>query len=199
MRRRLRHIAVRWKLDALKCTHCALSSLISIFSDPFACALFLTTRGASVHKKLLYGSVCLLPVTSVFTVGFQSFFWAVVSTSNSKQFCQLEDLMFSSTIIILDLLLFLLCQVLAKGQRMWLHSSLLHTFQVYILVQVVLTLWAITWYDCLLLVFFSRLQVLPLPNIPFFWVLFRSYSHWRALQVCETIQLVLQDFVSTCK
>lgn len=31
--------------------------------------------------------------------------------------------------------------------------------------------------------FISSLQVLPLPNIPFFWVLFRTYSHWRALQV----------------
>ncbi|MCL7024955.1 hypothetical protein MKW94_023379, partial [Papaver nudicaule] len=24
--------------------------------------------------------------------------------------------------------------------------------------------------------------VLPLPNIQFFWTLFRTYSHWRALQ-----------------
>ncbi|KAF0935655.1 hypothetical protein E2562_035105 [Oryza meyeriana var. granulata] len=51
----------------------------------------IAVRGASVHRKFLYGSVCLLPVTSVF-------------------------------------------------------------------------------------------MVLPLPNIPFFWVLFRAYSHWRALQ-----------------
>lgn len=95
-------------------------SLISIFSDPNARALFLTTRGASVHKKFLYGSVCLLPVTSVFMVGLQSFFGVVVSstTNNSKQFCQLKGLIFSSDIIILDLLLILLCQVLAKGQRM---------------------------------------------------------------------------------
>ncbi|KAE9467956.1 hypothetical protein C3L33_00062, partial [Rhododendron williamsianum] len=28
-------------------------------------------------------------------------------------------------------------------------------------------------------------KVLPLPNIPFFWVLFRSYSHWRALKVLQ--------------
>lgn len=31
--------------------------------------------------------------------------------------------------------------------------------------------------------YFHVMQVLPLPNIPFFWVLFRTYSHWRALQV----------------
>ena len=29
----------------------------------------------------------------------------------------------------------------------------------------------------------NTLQILPLPNVPFFWVLFRTYSHWRALQV----------------
>ncbi|KAL6576917.1 hypothetical protein OROMI_011193 [Orobanche minor] len=29
----------------------------------------------------------------------------------------------------------------------------------------------------------SAFMVLPLPNIPFFWCLFRTYSHWRALQV----------------
>ena len=40
---------------------------------------------------------------------------------------------------------------------------------------------------------FIQVQVLPLPNIPFFWVLFRAYSHWRALQVCEVIHLVLRD------
>ncbi|KAK8294184.1 hypothetical protein V6Z12_D06G238700 [Gossypium hirsutum] len=31
----------------------------------------------------------------------------------------------------------------------------------------------------------TALAVLPLPNIPFFWVLFRTYSHWRALQMME--------------
>ncbi|XP_002453312.1 uncharacterized protein C23H3.12c [Sorghum bicolor] len=62
----------------------------------------IAVRGASVHKKFLYGSVCLLPVTSVFTV-------------------------------------------------------------------------------------------LPLPNIPFFWVLFRAYSHWRALQGSERLQLLVSD------
>ncbi|KAE8669751.1 Regulatory particle triple-A 1A [Hibiscus syriacus] len=29
----------------------------------------------------------------------------------------------------------------------------------------------------------TAFTVLPLPNIPFFWVLFRTYSHWQALQV----------------
>lgn len=29
----------------------------------------------------------------------------------------------------------------------------------------------------------SALSVLPLPNVPFFWILFRTYSHWRALQL----------------
>ncbi|KAL6629150.1 hypothetical protein ACP70R_028915 [Stipagrostis hirtigluma subsp. patula] len=59
-------------------------------------------RGASVHRKFLYGSVCLLPVTSIF-------------------------------------------------------------------------------------------MVLPLPNIPFFWMLFRAYSHWRALQGSERLQLLVSD------
>ncbi|MBA0779253.1 hypothetical protein Gotri_003522 [Gossypium trilobum] len=30
---------------------------------------------------------------------------------------------------------------------------------------------------------FPFIQVLPLPNVIFFWVLFRTYSHWQALQV----------------
>ncbi|KAG6511770.1 hypothetical protein ZIOFF_029847 [Zingiber officinale] len=29
------------------------------------------------------------------------------------------------------------------------------------------------------------LQILPLPNVPFFWVLFRAYSHWRALKFLQ--------------
>ncbi|XP_072087205.1 uncharacterized protein [Arachis hypogaea] len=33
-----------------------------------------------------------------------------------------------------------------------------------------------------LIPFFSTLMVLPFPNITFFWVSFRAYSHWRALQ-----------------
>ncbi|XP_074301900.1 uncharacterized protein LOC141633312 [Silene latifolia] len=30
-------------------------------------------------------------------------------------------------------------------------------------------------------------MVLPLPNIPFFWLLYRTYSHWRALQGSEKL------------
>ncbi|KAL1095678.1 hypothetical protein V6Z11_D06G172800 [Gossypium hirsutum] len=37
----------------------------------------------------------------------------------------------------------------------------------------------------------TAFTVLPLPNIPFFWVLFRTYSHWRALQV-DSIEKLLQ-------
>lgn len=33
----------------------------------------------------------------------------------------------------------------------------------------------------------SFFMVLPLPNIPFLWVLFRTYSHWRALQGSENL------------
>ncbi|XP_030464210.1 uncharacterized protein LOC115683746 [Syzygium oleosum] len=33
----------------------------------------------------------------------------------------------------------------------------------------------------------TAFSVLPLPNIPFFWVLFRTYSHWRALQGSEKL------------
>ncbi|XP_059299533.1 uncharacterized protein LOC132052163 isoform X1 [Lycium ferocissimum] len=33
----------------------------------------------------------------------------------------------------------------------------------------------------------TLVKVLPLPNIPFFWVLFRTYSHWRALQGSENL------------
>lgn len=37
----------------------------------------------------------------------------------------------------------------------------------------------------------TAFAILPMPNIPFFWVLFRTYSHWRALQGSEKlIQLV---------
>lgn len=37
----------------------------------------------------------------------------------------------------------------------------------------------------------SALTVLPLPNVPFFWVLFRTYSHWRALQGSEKLVQLL--------
>ncbi|KAK9734367.1 hypothetical protein RND81_04G135000 [Saponaria officinalis] len=35
--------------------------------------------------------------------------------------------------------------------------------------------------------------VLPLPNIPFFWLLYRTYSHWRALQGSEKLLLLVSD------
>ncbi|KAG1334417.1 hypothetical protein COCNU_03G005360 [Cocos nucifera] len=37
------------------------------------------------------------------------------------------------------------------------------------------------------------LAVLPLPNIPFFWILFRAYSHWRALKGSERLLLLVSD------
>ncbi|ESW07349.1 hypothetical protein PHAVU_010G122300 [Phaseolus vulgaris] len=33
----------------------------------------------------------------------------------------------------------------------------------------------------------SALSILPLPNVPFFWILFRAYSHWRAMQGGENL------------
>ncbi|XP_050230840.1 uncharacterized protein C23H3.12c [Mercurialis annua] len=39
----------------------------------------------------------------------------------------------------------------------------------------------------------SAFMVLPLPNIPFFWVLFRAYSHWRALQGSEKLLQLVSD------
>ncbi|KAK9282850.1 hypothetical protein L1049_012351 [Liquidambar formosana] len=39
----------------------------------------------------------------------------------------------------------------------------------------------------------TAFTVLPLPNIPFFWILFRTYSHWRALQVCTMFL-----YIATC-
>lgn len=39
----------------------------------------------------------------------------------------------------------------------------------------------------------SILTVLPLPNVPFFWILFRAYSHWRALKGCERLLLLVSD------
>ncbi|KAL8098774.1 uncharacterized protein LOC141682614 [Apium graveolens] len=35
--------------------------------------------------------------------------------------------------------------------------------------------------------------VLPLPNIPFFWILFRTYSHWRALQGSTKLLQLVSD------
>lgn len=39
----------------------------------------------------------------------------------------------------------------------------------------------------------TAFTVLPLPNIPFFWVLFRTYSHWRALQGSEKLLQLVSD------
>lgn len=36
-------------------------------------------------------------------------------------------------------------------------------------------------------------SVLPLPNIPFFWILFRAYSNWRALKGSERLLLLVSD------
>ncbi|XP_058745475.1 uncharacterized protein LOC131618228 [Vicia villosa] len=44
----------------------------------------------------------------------------------------------------------------------------------------------------------SALSVLPLPNVAFFWILYRSYSHWRALQGSEKLfQLVSNNSKSS--
>uniref|UniRef100_A0A5B6YN86 Uncharacterized protein n=1 Tax=Davidia involucrata TaxID=16924 RepID=A0A5B6YN86_DAVIN len=39
----------------------------------------------------------------------------------------------------------------------------------------------------------SAFAVLPLPNIPFFWILFRTYSHWRALKGSERLIQLVSD------
>ncbi|XP_038896482.1 uncharacterized protein LOC120084733 isoform X1 [Benincasa hispida] len=44
----------------------------------------------------------------------------------------------------------------------------------------------------------SAFTVLPLPNIPFFWVLFRTYSHWRALQGSEKLLQLVSDRSYPC-
>ncbi|GMH17556.1 hypothetical protein Nepgr_019397 [Nepenthes gracilis] len=43
----------------------------------------------------------------------------------------------------------------------------------------------------------AALVVLPLPNIPFFWMLFRTYSHWRALQGSEKLLQIVSDGSAT--
>lgn len=40
----------------------------------------------------------------------------------------------------------------------------------------------------------SAFTVLPLPNIPFFWTLFRTYSHWRALKGSEKLLQLVSDY-----
>ncbi|KVH92893.1 26S proteasome subunit P45 [Cynara cardunculus var. scolymus] len=39
----------------------------------------------------------------------------------------------------------------------------------------------------------SAFAVLPLPNVPFFWILFRTYSHWRALKGSEKLLQLVSD------
>lgn len=39
----------------------------------------------------------------------------------------------------------------------------------------------------------TAFTVLPLPNIPFFWVLFRTYSHWQALKGSERLLQLVSD------
>ncbi|CAI9114524.1 OLC1v1015267C3 [Oldenlandia corymbosa var. corymbosa] len=39
----------------------------------------------------------------------------------------------------------------------------------------------------------SLLAVLPMPNIPFFWILYRSYSNWRALRGSEKLLQLVSD------
>ncbi|XWS18753.1 hypothetical protein CRYUN_Cryun32bG0072000 [Craigia yunnanensis] len=43
----------------------------------------------------------------------------------------------------------------------------------------------------------TAFTVLPLPNIPFFWVLFRTYSHWQALQGSEKLLQLVSDYSPT--
>ncbi|WCJ39285.1 hypothetical protein M5689_020283 [Euphorbia peplus] len=39
----------------------------------------------------------------------------------------------------------------------------------------------------------SAFMVLPLPNVPFFWVLFRTYSNWRALQGSDKLLEIVSN------
>ncbi|CAA2972883.1 uncharacterized protein LOC111367308 [Olea europaea subsp. europaea] len=47
--------------------------------------------------------------------------------------------------------------------------------------------------SAILLPLTSVFMVLPLPNIPFFWILFRTYSHWRAAKGSEKLLNVVTD------
>lgn len=40
----------------------------------------------------------------------------------------------------------------------------------------------------------SVLMVLPTPNIPFFWISFRAYSHWQALKGSERLLLLTSNY-----
>jgi len=39
----------------------------------------------------------------------------------------------------------------------------------------------------------TAFTVLPLPNIPFFWILFRTYANWRALKGSERLLQLVSD------
>ncbi|XP_051134878.1 uncharacterized protein LOC127254051 [Andrographis paniculata] len=47
--------------------------------------------------------------------------------------------------------------------------------------------------SAILLPLTSFFMVLPLPNVPFFWILFRTYSHWRASQGSEKLLHLVSD------
>ncbi|KAG5248823.1 Mit-KHE1 domain-containing protein [Salix suchowensis] len=49
------------------------------------------------------------------------------------------------------------------------------------------------FYASVTLLLLSSALVLPLPNIPFFWLLFRSYSNWRALKGSEKLLQLVSD------
>ncbi|XXG81562.1 hypothetical protein AAC387_Pa09g2160 [Persea americana] len=44
-----------------------------------------------------------------------------------------------------------------------------------------------------LLPFTAALTVLPMPNVPFFWILFRAYSHWQGLKGSEQLLLLISN------
>ncbi|XP_073064576.1 uncharacterized protein C23H3.12c [Primulina eburnea] len=53
--------------------------------------------------------------------------------------------------------------------------------------------------SAILLPLTSVFMVLPLPNVPFFWILFRTYSHWRASQGSEKLLHLVTDSVEKVK
>lgn len=112
---------------------------IQYLSCPIECDnLGIITRGSVIHKKYLYSSAILLPLTSVFMVCIY--------------------------VMYLIRIHFFLLLYLPKGYLFGNFClKLLHSIYMISLKNLV--------------------QVLPLPNIPFFWILFRTYSHWRASQV----------------
>ncbi|CAN6470286.1 unnamed protein product [Victoria cruziana] len=47
-----------------------------------------------------------------------------------------------------------------------------------------------------MLPFTAIFTVLPLPNVPFFWILFRAYSHWQAIQGSARLLSLVSDCCS---